>query len=192
MSVYFFPGSFKPPHAGHFYMIESILKKDPKARIYIVISKKPRYTPLQQIPLDAMLAKEIWLTWKQYMYPHSNIHISIAYFASPILDVASRIRTLLKQTKKIDPIYLVKSDKGTNEADTRFTSILKMSPRCQEYIVETPYDIHSRSIRQHLEELTTTSFKEWIDHFAKEYPNKEYQNAIWKLFVHWIKKSKKG
>ncbi len=41
-SVLFFPGSFKPPHAGHLQMVKHAVKKKIQ-EIWILISNKPRY-----------------------------------------------------------------------------------------------------------------------------------------------------
>jgi FAD synthase len=42
MSVAIFPGSFKPPHIGHFDIVKKLLKRKGVGRVVIVISKKPR------------------------------------------------------------------------------------------------------------------------------------------------------
>lgn len=43
MRIAIFPGSFKPPHIGHYYMLENlILQKKPYQKILILISSKPR------------------------------------------------------------------------------------------------------------------------------------------------------
>lgn len=42
MSIAIFPGSFKPPHIGHFDIVKKLLKKKNVNMIVIVISKKSR------------------------------------------------------------------------------------------------------------------------------------------------------
>ena len=45
--IAFFPGSFKPPHEGHFDIVKKLLKNQDK--IYIIISSKTRYYPNLEI-----------------------------------------------------------------------------------------------------------------------------------------------
>ena len=43
MTVYvYFPGSFKPPHAGHFSVLDRFIKMKKVHKIYIIVSKKER------------------------------------------------------------------------------------------------------------------------------------------------------
>jgi nicotinic acid mononucleotide adenylyltransferase len=43
MNIGVFPGSFKPPHKGHFQLIQDAIKKDKLQKVVIIISKYPRY-----------------------------------------------------------------------------------------------------------------------------------------------------
>ncbi len=47
MKIGIFPGSFKPPHLGHYQILEKMLNEKKKYdKIYIIISYRPR--PLDQ------------------------------------------------------------------------------------------------------------------------------------------------
>ncbi len=43
MNIGIYAGSFKPPHAGHFDLVEKAIKKDKIGKMVIIISSKPRY-----------------------------------------------------------------------------------------------------------------------------------------------------
>lgn len=101
----FFPGSFKPPHVGHFTLLKQLLPKVDKA--YIIISPKPRgnITPEQSK-----------LVWEQYLATlppkqHNKVRLLIAFDPSPIL---SAFKIATKTAKPGDTIYLVKSDKNAD------------------------------------------------------------------------------
>ena len=43
MKIGIYAGSFKPPHSGHFHLVENAIKKDKIDKMVIIISSKPRY-----------------------------------------------------------------------------------------------------------------------------------------------------
>ncbi len=43
MKIGIFPGSFKPPHKGHFQLVKDAIKKDKLDKVIIIISKHSRY-----------------------------------------------------------------------------------------------------------------------------------------------------
>ena len=96
--IVYFPGSFKPPHRGHFEIVEKLSKMSTIDKIYIVISKKSRTcninnkinNKIDKYEFTAEQSKKIWelyisscLSIKQ----QEKIHVTISFFPSPLYQV---------------------------------------------------------------------------------------------------------
>lgn len=93
--IAFFPGSFKPPHDGHFDIVKKLLKTQDK--IYIIISSKTRYYPnnsinnhinnKNRISVNKNQSKECWEKWikKLPKTQQDKIVLSISNLPSPIM-----------------------------------------------------------------------------------------------------------
>jgi hypothetical protein len=69
MRIAIFPGSFKPPHIGHFYMLENlILQKKPYQKILILISSKPRPLSPDLYKIDTLPITDI----KNLLYSYDS------------------------------------------------------------------------------------------------------------------------
>ena len=67
MKYLIFPGSFKPPHVGHFKIIEKYSKDKTIDKIFIFISKVPRliFPPFDK-KLSQFNKKELSTIYKEY------------------------------------------------------------------------------------------------------------------------------
>lgn len=189
-NIFLYPGSFKPPHTGHFSILETILEKYDNAKIYIIISKKPRYLPISQIPIEPEFCSLLWKNWLDCLKNKKwkeQIKIRIAYFPSPIMDAISLANKFHKTNPKTN-IYFIKSAK--NKDDERFSKILK-NPRFHEWIIEPKYpNIHSRNLRQKLEESESLNEKEFLKYFDHFYScnKKSFYNLFSKYLSKFLKK----
>jgi nicotinamide mononucleotide adenylyltransferase len=108
MKIAIFPGSFKPPHYGHYTLVDKLLQDKTIDKVYIIISPIPR---------DKITAQESEKIWKIYFGNKydKKLYIMISKLNSPI-QMAYAIANNV--TKKGDILILVKSTK--NEKNTRF------------------------------------------------------------------------
>jgi cytidyltransferase-like protein len=89
--IAFFPGSFKPPHEGHFDIVKKLLKNQDK--IYIIISSKTRYYPNlefnnnKRISVNKEQSKKKWEGWinKLPKKQQEKIVLVMSNLPSPIL-----------------------------------------------------------------------------------------------------------
>jgi hypothetical protein len=102
--VILYPGSFKPPHKGHFAAAEWLATKPFATEVIVIIGKGKRGG------YDEFISKKIWDIYLKYK-PNPQIKIKIADNPSPVKDVS----TYIKNTDK--PVYLAL---GESEGDGRF------------------------------------------------------------------------
>jgi hypothetical protein len=77
--VAIYPGSFKPPHAGHLRAIEYLLNECGSDQIHIIISSRSRLIPGTAYALDADLARRLFELQLDYAgFPLDKITIEIA------------------------------------------------------------------------------------------------------------------
>jgi len=108
--VVFVPGSFKPPHRGHYEMVEAYSKQYPQGKIKVLISKpseaKKRKTA-EGKEITPQVAKEIFEFYTSNLH---NVEIDISPEASPVGVAFEALRDLepgttavLGASKKLDP-----------------------------------------------------------------------------------------
>lgn len=83
-----FPGSFKPPHSGHFSIIKNLLKNKDIKQIIILISQKPR--PLNNKLRDVKTVKEARELTKKYIKNTNKLSLQ---------EIKKKINELLKEGK---------------------------------------------------------------------------------------------
>ena len=108
--VVFVPGSFKPPHRGHYEMVEKYSKQYPQGKIKVLISnpseaKKRKTAEGKEITPE--VAKEIFEYYTSHLH---NVEIDISPEASPVGVAFEALRDLepgtvavLGASKKPDP-----------------------------------------------------------------------------------------
>jgi hypothetical protein len=116
--IVYFPGSFKPPHRGHFSIIDTLLKNKLISKIYILISKKSRMCSLKnsKIEFTADHSKKIWNFYITHCIPEylrNKIIVKISYFPSPIYQMFYDIQQQLK--KKDAKNAKIKNSVGRNK-----------------------------------------------------------------------------
>lgn len=83
-----FPGSFKPPHSGHFSIIKNLLKNKDIKQIIILISQKPR--PLNNKLRDVKTVKEARELTKKYIKNTNKLSLQ---------EIKKKINELLREDK---------------------------------------------------------------------------------------------
>ncbi len=90
MNIGIFPGSFKPPHKGHFQLIQDAIKKDKLQKVVVIISKYPRY-------LDDKIQNA-----KDYSKEELNKHFGKSF--STKSELLTYIQSIKLKSPSIDPI----------------------------------------------------------------------------------------
>ena len=88
------PGSFKPPHKGHYEMVKQYSETYPQGQVHVLISapsaKSERRTKDGKLITPAA-AKQIF---ELYSQPLNNVTISISEFPSPVTAAYESLKTL--------------------------------------------------------------------------------------------------
>lgn len=134
MKLAILPGSFKPPHHGHYILLKKLIENPSIDVIYIIISNKPRYLVSDDKKSGEINAYQSEKIWKIYLnklekkYPQKvvgkKIYIMISKLPSPIMMAYAIAKKYFssKNNKlgKNNELILVKSSK--NAENTRFDS----------------------------------------------------------------------
>lgn len=116
-----FPGSFKPPHAGHWSVVKYLLDHQQADgsytfyEVHVLVSSLKRTSSEGSIEISAEVAEEIW---KVYGRESERLKICVCE-GSPV----KAAYEFLKEVRAESNVYLVKSEKDTS--DDRFESIEK-------------------------------------------------------------------
>jgi hypothetical protein len=130
--IVYFPGAFKPPHRGHFSIVETLLKNKKITKIHILISKKSRKCSLEnsKIEFTPEQSKKIWDFYIRECVPlelRDKIKVKISFFPSPIYQMFYDIQQELKKKKEIGKkkhFIIIKSSK--DESNERFSILNKL------------------------------------------------------------------
>jgi len=154
MKIAFFPGSFKPPHIGHFTLVKKILPQIDL--LYLLISSKPR---------DGITAEQSKKIWDIYLSKNDLNKIKILITPkSPIFEVFSILRRD-KLTPK-DTIYLIKSSKNKN--NKRFDMFKKLKLNIIEKNLPPFKTISSTNMRQAILNKDFITFQKFLPtHLSK-------------------------
>ena len=88
------PGSFKPPHRGHYEMVKQYSETYPQGQVHVLISapsaKSERRTKDGKL-ITPSAAKQIF---ELYAQPLTNVTISVSEFPSPVTSAFESLKTL--------------------------------------------------------------------------------------------------
>ena len=88
------PGSFKPPHRGHYEMVKQYSEAHPQGQVHVLISapsaKSERRTKDGKL-ITPSAAKQIF---ELYAQPLTNVTISVSEFPSPVTSAFESLKTL--------------------------------------------------------------------------------------------------
>jgi len=86
-----FPGSFKPPHIGHYLGVKELLNTPGIDEVRIIVSAKERTDRKQTNTITAEQALKIW---KVYLKNEPKIKVFISKTDSPVKDAYEELKTL--------------------------------------------------------------------------------------------------
>lgn len=104
-----YPGAFKPPHIGHFHIVDEISKRPEITQVNVLIGHKER----DGVTKEQSLA--IWDIYKKYL--NNKVNISISNDKSPITEVLNTVK------ENPNNYYILVF--GRDEDSSRFKSALK-------------------------------------------------------------------
>ena len=95
------PGSFKPPHRGHYEMVKQYSEAHPQGQVHVLISapspKSERRTKDGKL-ITPSAAKQIF---ELYAQPLTNVTISVSEYPSPVTAAYESLKTLEQGTTVI-------------------------------------------------------------------------------------------
>ena len=168
-----FPGSFKPPHRGHFQSVQELLAYPEVDEVVVIISNRCRILPQTRLAIDAETARAIW-------------HLYVAEFPRVRVEVAEH--TAVEHALE----YLNRSDAGEKllycigqsdltAGDDRFAEIDRLSREtgASASIVTTETGTRSTELREFLTAGTAGRrdfFTRLPDHLSDH-----DREAVWQL-----------
>lgn len=183
MKLAIFPGSFKPPHYGHYTLVKKLLEDKSIDKIYVIISPLPRYLLENDVKSGEVTASESEKIWKIYFEKELNVrnkrlYVMISRLNSPIQMAYAVAKNIVK--KKGDELILVKSTK--NEKDSRFNMFKDFKKKGIELRIWSlpKFDIlSSTNMRKTIYEKDKKNFIK----FLPPYLSINIKNKIWKMLL---------
>lgn len=192
MNVYF-PGSFKPPHRGHFTTVEKLSKMSTVHKIYIIISKKSRSCEaVGKYEFTATQSKKLWELYINACLPakqQAKIHVIISFFPSPLYQVYRDIERSAAKAKK-ESYMLIKSKKDVaNKRFDMFQSLMKRGILIKTKIVAAIDNLSATDFRCLLE--TALQDGKWTDkeiqqlrkYLPAKFPKTEIKRKLFTIFT---------
>jgi hypothetical protein len=110
--VVFVPGSFKPPHRGHYEMVEKYSKQYPQGKIKVLISnpsEKMKRRTAEGKEITPEVAKEIFEYYTSHLH---NVEVDISPEASPVGVAFEALKDLEPETVAVLGASKKPNDKG--------------------------------------------------------------------------------
>lgn len=150
--IVFIPGSFKPPHYGHFTLVKKLLQDKTIDKIYVIISPKPRED------ITAEESKQIWNIYSKLFPSTSKISIMISRLPSPI----NMVYAIASKLQEGNEIILIKSSK--NIGNTRFKEFKKLEPKIKvdEWELKVFKNLSSTNMRKTIRDKNKQGFIKFL------------------------------
>ena len=123
-NIALFPGSYKPPHIGHYTAAKQAAQIAGKVKVFVGSGERDGITQDMSVQL-----------WELYTQNDPNIEI-IQSESSPVTDVYDYVEL---EAKDGDIIYFIKGDKDAD--DPRFKNIEKYAEKVKKKIKKRPIDV---------------------------------------------------
>lgn len=146
------PGSFKPPHAGHYAMAKYLAARPEIDLVMIIVSPKERggHSATRRISVDKVASRKLWL-----LYTRNDPKIKVEIASSP-----SPIKATFDVMEKLNPgdtLVLAMGDKEVEAEDKRFANAQKYSDK-----LNLGVRVEVVAIPQQAEGLSGTEVRELI------------------------------
>ena len=162
IKVAFFPGAFKPPHAGHYNVVKSLLAEHGAEVVRIIISRLPRGDDLKEISVDAEQSLKVW---EAYTKNDSKVSIQVSRFSTPLVEALEQMRSFGEG----DTILFVASTKEDNKQRFAIQGTFNRTGSKAKFLpVEVPVslDVGATQLRQLAIEQKTEEFYKYLpQHF---------------------------
>ena len=123
-NIALFPGSYKPPHIGHYTAAKQAAQIAGKVKVFVGSGEREGITQGMSVQL-----------WELYTQNDPNIEI-IQSLSSPVTDVYDYVEL---EAKDGDIIYFIKGDKDAD--DPRFKNIEKYAEKVKKKIKKRPINV---------------------------------------------------
>jgi hypothetical protein len=115
-TIAIFPGSFKPPHAGHYKVVEELLnRKNPEGfhvinNVVVLISNKARMaqSPEASVYITADISEQLWKLYTETVNSDARVDVRIADHDTPIKCIFDY---MLNEMAPTENLLLIKSSK---------------------------------------------------------------------------------
>ena len=111
-AVAYFPGSFKPPHKGHFNVVKSLASRPFVTQVVVIIGQK------EKNGINANMSKDIWNIYLKAQ-PNPKVKVRIASDASPVKDIFDILDKDLNKTAYVAATMSDPDDQGYVESLTK-------------------------------------------------------------------------
>ena len=111
-AVAYFPGSFKPPHKGHFNAVKSLASRPFVTQVVVIIGQK------EKNGINANMSKDIWNIYLKAQ-PNPKVKVRIASDASPVKDIFDILDKDLNKTAYVAATMSDPDDQGYVESLTK-------------------------------------------------------------------------
>ena len=111
-AVAYFPGSFKPPHKGHFNAVKSLASRPFVTQVVVIIGQK------EKNGINANMSKDIWNIYLKAQ-PNPKVKVRIASDASPVKDIFDILDKDLNKTAYVAATMSDPDDQGYIESLTK-------------------------------------------------------------------------
>jgi cytidyltransferase-like protein len=144
MKIALYPGSFKPPHVGHFSVVKKLSEE--MGEVIVIISKKER---------DGITAEQSYDVWQLYkqLLPE-NVEIMVATEYSPIVDVVR-----LCKAHPENEYFIVF---GKNDGDNAKTFVKEKFKNVHIYDAGNYGDINATQFRQAIKNRDINEIKTFL------------------------------
>lgn len=182
MTLYvYFPGSFKPPHAGHFSVLDRFIKMKKVHKIYIIISKKERGG------IDQETSYKVWEIYLENLFKkdpelRKKLVVVKSPDVSPLITARRYAQSLVgkggNEGRDTNELVLIKSakDAGNSRFDL-FKDLVKKGLDVKEFVIKAYKNMNSTNMREVIEKGDKKSFMRFLpnDLSAKQ------REQVWKL-----------
>ena len=167
-STALFPGSYKPPHIGHYLAAKIASQTADKVIVFVGSATRDGIT--QDMAVDL---------WELYTLEDDKIEIRVSE-GSPVTDVYDFVELAAKNN---DTIYFIKGDKDAD--DVRFKNIEKYAKKIKKTIKKRPINVEDQFSRSG-KKVSGTLMRKYINNNDKEsfidgLPQGVNGNAAWNI-----------
>lgn len=162
MKTALIPGSFKPPHYGHYMLVKKLLDDESIDKIYIIISSKPRENGEKEI--TAKESEDIWKIYygKEFDKPKDKKRLTmlISPMSSPIQMAYAIASGIAKRAGKRDRLILVKSSK--DDENKRFEMFKKIDMKIDIWSLPQFETLSSTNMRRAIYDGDNKNFMKFL------------------------------